>query len=375
MAYALSDLLRGAVTSNTSGTYASGFRSLQEFCSHRRLSCLPVDVITLCAWACFKGRFVKPKTILKYVCGIRHVHLTGGFEWPFSHHPLLKMAITALRKLWPDDDKLRKVPLSLDFLLAMCGAMAGWPCLAALSFDDLLWACASSVAFFAALRGGEFFTYPKALRPVLLRKNVSVVVGGGRRYVKINVVQPKTRPGISSEQAFAASPGAGHVLDPVTLWLEFDARRRRLGHRLISEAVCPAFAREDGTAITRKFMVGRARALCKEAGLQVFDSDGNIVQIAAASWRAGFVLSARSAKVDEATIRAVGRWASASGPTPYTFDSTETIQLASQSIAFSSAGISGVRSSSSFAGGHYASSSIVELGPHVGGDSGACIQL
>jgi len=302
---------------------------------------------------------------MKYICGIRNAHLTSGFDWPFTVNPLLKMTLSALRKKWPDDDTLHKVPLSLDILLALCRSMAGWPHFATLAFEDLTWACASSMAFFAALRGGEFFTYPTSSRPTLLRSAVTPVVGDGRRFLKIMVPKPKTGLGLVSEAAFAASPGFGHEFDPVTLWKFYDAMRNVVLPACLSSAPsCPAFCLEDGVAISRTFMVGKANALCCEAGIKVFDSEGNSIPITAASWRAGFVLSARTADVDAATIRAVGRWGSAAGPLPYTFDSTGSIQHASRLIASSSSSgdIGGVRSAS-FAGGSFTSSSVVELGP------------
>ena len=378
MAVLLSDLLRSSVLPGTSSTYACGFRSLLDFCSERPSLCaMLVDLITLCGWACCKGRTVKPKTVLKYICGIRHAHLTNGFEWPHSQGPLLRMTITALRKFWPvDDDKLHKVPLSLDMLLSLCAVMPGWPNLDALSFDDLLWATASSIAFFAALRGGEFFTYPGSDRPILLRKRVSSVVNGGRRYIKLKIAAPKTRQASLTQLAFAASPGPGHVFDPVKLWTAFDTRRLSyLPASLSTPAHCPAFSMGDGRPLDRAFMVGRANALREAAGIMVFNSDGDIIPIAAASWRAGFVLSARAMHIDETAIRAVGRWSSAAGPLPYSFDTTDAFQQAAFLIASNSGGpFRPPPTSSSFAGGHFASPSIFELGPRSGGDVGACVQ-
>jgi hypothetical protein len=360
MASLLSQLLRSSIEEGTEATYSTGFKSLSEFAVPRGLCPLPVDGVTLCGWACDKGRKVKPKTISKYISGIRYTHLTHGLNWPFTNSPILRMTMRALRKRWPDTDVMHKVPLTLDLLLAICRAMPGWPNLDALSWADLTWASASAVAFFAALRGGEFFVYPKSTRLVLLKSDVKVLKNRTGEYVKIDIGRPKTRTHMASEPAFAGSPGRNHEFDPATLYKFMDAKRTRLFPSSISRsATCPAFCQIDGTPITRAFMVGKANTMCRRAGINVFDDEGNRIPISAASWRAGYANSARAAKVDPLTIRAVGRWASADGPIPYIFDTTEEIQRASSKIVLSYTDISSMRTSS-YAGGRFASSAIFE---------------
>jgi hypothetical protein len=259
---------------------------------------------------------------------------------------------------------MKKVPLTLDLILLFCRAMPGWPDLAALSFDDLVWATAAACAFFAALRGGEFFCYPNNDRPMLMEVDISVVVDAVVRYIKIMINAPKSRPWLRAEPAFAASPGFGHELDLVRLYTFMVSERARLfGHRRGDGSLRtrqPAFTRADGSAIDRVFMVGRANELRAAAAVDIFDAEGNSIDISAASWRAGYVQSARRARVDPTTIRAVGRWASSSGPLPYSFDSTGSIMDAAREIVLTEQDIGGLRTSS-FAGGQFANSSIVEL--------------
>jgi len=130
------------------------------------------------------GPTVKPKSLMKYICGVRFV----------PRHPLVLMCLSALRKRYPSQNILQKVPLSLGILLAMCRRMPGWPILSSLLFADLLWATASSVAFFAALRGGEFFTYKGSDRPILLGSMVRLLGGLSSAFVLIAIPSPKTRP-------------------------------------------------------------------------------------------------------------------------------------------------------------------------------------
>ena len=77
-------------------------------------------------------------------------------------------------------------------LLQMCQHLKGWPVLSLLSFDVLVWATASCIAFFACLRGGEFFVQPKSDRPILTGAVVSLCAAPDGPYVYIDVPAPKT---------------------------------------------------------------------------------------------------------------------------------------------------------------------------------------
>ena len=327
----LSDLLRVAVTPGTSATYDCGFRSLVKFCEARSLPSLPVDSVTLCAWMSLIGQLstgrssrVKPKSIMKYISGVRHAHLMAGVGWPLSKDPLVLSTLRALRRKFPESDKLQKAPMSLSILLKVCRSLPGWPALSSLCFEDLLWACASCVAFFAALRGGEFFTRPGGKRPILLRSMIfPSPVNQHCKLVRIEVPAPKTAVGALSQTAIASSPGRCFELDPWVLWTEYDGRRLQL-LRPASDA-CPAFQRRSGKALDSGFMLGRTNDLCERCGIVVLDSDGSRVPTRSASWRAGFVLSAREARVPEPTINAAGRWKSAGGSWPYSFDSASSL--------------------------------------------------
>ena len=94
----LSDLLRESISKGSTNTYSCGFRSLSEFCSARKLCCLPVDAITLCAWMSVKCQTVKVKSVIKYVCGIRFAHILQGLDWTLSTNPLVNLTISSLKK-------------------------------------------------------------------------------------------------------------------------------------------------------------------------------------------------------------------------------------------------------------------------------------
>ena len=333
LALELSDLLQAAVSRGTRSTYRCGLDSLVAFCKPRHLSALPVDAVTLASWMLERCKSVKVKSVLKYVCGIRFAHIMAGLKWDLSDNPLIQATITSLKKSYPTSSILQKVPLSLDLILSLCKGMNGWPVHAYLSFDDLLWATASSIAFFAALRGGEFFTQPKSDRPLLTGSAVSIHESPQGPYVLINVPSPKTRKDLISIPAMAASPSAtfdAFPLDPVVLLRAYRARASRLSIDVTGSNA--AFRTLSTKPIDRLFMVGRAEALRKISKQLIIGTDGKPIKVSAASWRAGFVMSSRHADVLPSTVRSNGRWTSVGGPIPYMVDTLELFQNLSNQL-------------------------------------------
>jgi len=358
-ARALSDLLLQAVQPGTAATYASAFSQLSLFCEARSVSFLPVDRISLAAWLTFKAsQGVKAKSLSKYVSGIRHAHLMRLGVWHLDGDSLISLTLRAAGTRAPSSDKLQKAPLSLDTILRCCQVMPGWPSLGALCYDDLLWATASVIAFFAALRGGEFFVRQGSSRPVLCRSMLSVSRGiGANRFIRVDVPAPKTNQQRQSEPALAMDPGPHFLLSPITLWDFYERSRLRL---LGSVRDPPAFQLQSGEPLSGSFMLNRARQLCRRANLRIWNSEGQIVSIGSASWRAGYVLSAKNASIADSTIRANGRWRSFSGQAPYSFESTRSLGDAALSIANQ---MYQGGPSATFAGGRFLSDNVIHRGP------------
>ena len=178
----VSSLLQASLNPGTSRTYESGVRSFFDFCSQDlqgSVSPIPADCLSLCMWADHVthrlDRPLKPSSVRKYLSAIRFAHLTSGYSWDFSENPQLAMVLTAIEKEFPESGRLLKVPMSISLLSQLCEHIPGWPELAQLSFEDLLWVTLSSIMLFGALRGGEATTSPSSSRPLLLGNMVSIV--------------------------------------------------------------------------------------------------------------------------------------------------------------------------------------------------------
>jgi hypothetical protein len=300
---------------------------------------------------------VKAKSLSKYVSGVRHAHIIRLGRWHLNEDVLVKMTLRAIGVRTPSSNKLQKAPLSLDTILQCCKVMPGWPVLSSLCYDDLLWVTASVIAFFAALRGGEFFVRQGSSRPVLLRSMLTVERNTRSRYICVNVPTPKTDQRRSSEPALAMDPGPHFALSPILLWDTYEVARNRLFGPQNQDP--PAFQLISREPLSGSFMLDRARSLCRLANLQVLDSFGQVVPVGAASWRAGYVLSAKNARIADSTICANGRWRSLPSSAPYSFESTRSLGDAALSI--SSQMYQG-GPSATFAGGRFLSDNVLHHG-------------
>jgi hypothetical protein len=359
MAFDLSDLLRESITQGCRNSYLCGYNSLSVFCKTKKLCAMPVDAITLCAWMLEKAKTIKVRSVIKYMCGIRFAHILEGYEWTLTNHALVQTAIKSLKKRYPTSNIMQKVPLSLDMLMKMCKCMCNWPHLSFVSFNDLAWAAASCIAFFACLRGGEFFVQPKSERPVLTGAAVTIKSAPSGDYVYIEVPSPKTRKDLISIPAVAASPGGVFSFDPVLILTAYRQRAVERGIDVLGKNA--AFKSKDGKPINREFMISRAEALRTAAKIVILGTDGKSIKVSAASWRAGFVLSARQAGIVQENIRTNGRWTSVGGPIPYTVDTLDTYQSMTKALVLNqyTRTRKGAGASGPSAGGQFASSALL----------------
>ena len=342
LARALSTRITSSVAPGTARTYSSGFNSLRQFAEPLGLPFLPTDKVTLGAWfhhEVTKSKPTKMASLRKYMSGVRWEHLVNGFDWTFAGDEWLELIKHSIRKEFPTTPFL-KVPFTEHLIRQLTEHITGWPVLRRLSFNDLLWVCASAILHFACLRGGELAGRKGADRPPIRGEDV-IVQDGTSKGVAIRVRQPKTQPGTAYQMTFAKdcppTPKGSYTLNPSNLLVEYRARAAARSLDVVGKS--PAFKMANGKALTMEFMLKRANELKAKAGLRFLNVDGADVPFRAASWRAGHVLSARIAKVPEIQIRATGRWASDGGPAPYSMSSEEAFTCSSAAIVAAGADV------------------------------------
>jgi hypothetical protein len=186
---------------------------------------------------------------------------------------------------------------------------------------------------------------------------VSIRGPPGEQYVYIDVPSPKTRKDIVSIPAIAASPSTGFIFDPVAFLTHYRARAAILKINVLGDNA--AFKTKDDKPINRLFMISRAEKLRVLSKIEILDTDGKPLKVSAASWRAGFVLSARQAGIVQENIRTNGRWTSVGGPMSYTVETLDVFQAMSKRLAsnYSTSTRKGIGFAG--AGGQFASSSLL----------------
>ena len=106
-------------------------------------------------------------------------------------------------------------------------------------------------------------------------------------------------------------------------------------------------------------MISRAEKLSVAAKVEVLNTGGKPIKVSAASWRAGFVLSARQAGIVQESTRTNGRWTSVSGPIPYTVETLDVYRAMSKLLAIDHSTNTRKGAGSAGAGGQFASSSLL----------------
>ena len=339
LANQLSRRIEASVESGTARSYSSGFDSLLRFCEARGLVAMPVDAVTLGAWMVSKSnkrgcgdeeRQISPGTLKKYMSGVRWHHIVNGHAWPFNCDAWLALVKNSIAKEFPRKQFL-KIPMSIQLLQILSAAAPAWPDLALMAFDDVLWVCASAIMVFAALRGGEATRTKGSSRPTLVGQDVILDTSSSTPGVVIRVRRPKTDPGAEFQTGRAYDPEGEHLLCPSALLLSYRSRAAARGLSVLGAE--PAFKMANGGVLTMDFMMARANAFKAKAGIRILDEQMEDVPFRAASWRAGYVLTARSAGISEMQIRDTGRWRSDGGPAPYSFTSKEAFRAASTAMA------------------------------------------
>ena len=190
----------------------------------------------------------------------------------------------------------------MSLLLRMCSLVRGFPNPGHMLFDDILWVTASTPMLLGALRGDELTRVEGTSRPTLLGQvaflfSIREIDGSVSSGVKILIRAPKAEPGMAFQEAFAVDASSSFALKP-SFWL-LAYRRATAAQGLVVLGTQPAFKTARGDVLSRDAMVARANALRVMTGVCIRDADGRTVPFLAASWRAGFVLSARAAGISE----------------------------------------------------------------------------
>jgi hypothetical protein len=314
MARELAGALVSHIVPGTAINYNSAAGNYEHFCSLRGHVPYPCDHVSVSAWIMRLMTSVKPTSLNVYLAAVRNAHINHGHAWSLTGNESIRRVRRYVKRRFPSGGKGLKIPISMAILKRMLPLLPGWPNLAAMSYEDLLFACASVIGVCGFLRGGEFLFKPGQARRVLRHSDMALRTLKERVAVVVGVPQAKATWWLSHVfvPCFQADADVlSAMFCPVRLWRALCSRSPflRAGAKASQEAL-PAFHQLDGAPLRRDTMVARTLALLKEAGISLVDGLGRPTSVMSSSWRAGGVRSAVDAGLSEALIMDLGRWKS-----------------------------------------------------------------
>ena len=290
--------LDNSLAPSTRLTYRQGTTQYQRFCTKFNVSPpYPLSESTLCSFAAYLATInLCPQTIKTYLSAIKHTHIMLGFPDPSTsinastlklvqrgiarHHSQLEAPARTRLPITPDI--LRQVkslwqPHQYEFNYIM------------------LWASLCT-AFFGFCRLGEI-TAPSSSsfnpKEHLLFEDLAIDNPGNIQLITLRIKKSKTDQ--FRKGADIALARTGQDICPVAALLAYLAIRK--GH------AGPLFHFEDGKYLTQASLTKHMREALTRLGI---DED----LYAGHSLRIGAAITAAASGVQDATIKALGRWRS-----------------------------------------------------------------
>ena len=261
----------------------------------------------MAAWIYRIASHVKYTSLKVYCAAVRYQQVLEGYPWDLEGNEIIHRAKRWVRRHLPCSAKGAKFPITFAVLRKILPRLPSWPVLEKMSHTDRLFAAASIHAVAAFLRGGEFLVSPGGCRPILRMSNVSVRTVSGADTTVLMIPQPKARWWLSTVEVPCFDIDGGGAFSPPRLWRALVTGSPAVAGARASgspTSALPAFHFEDGSPLSRSWMMARTSKLCASAGM------GCPENLKMASWRAGAVRSATDANLGDSLIMELGRWKS-----------------------------------------------------------------
>lgn len=217
--------LVNSVVVTTQSSYRTAAGTWLKFCLLRGVEPWPVDRVWLCGWLVEKASSVKVQSLKVYMAGIRYYQQMEGFRWNLARDQMVARVLRYLKRRLPAKEKGEKVPVTVGLLKRILPLLNGWPDLARMEPDDRVFAAASMVGTTGFLRGGEFLTSERSVRPVLRAEMVNVRELSYGRAVVVSVRQPKARWWLQSVEVPIFENVSDPEWCPVRVWSEYVEHR------------------------------------------------------------------------------------------------------------------------------------------------------
>ena len=110
------DSQRHAYAVGTFSNLHTQFRSYFAYCVYFERDPLPADLDTICGYAQFLSRTLRPRSIGNYLSGVRTLHAFVGEKYKFSDEFHLKLVIRGIHRLHPHVPQ-RAIPITPQLLM------------------------------------------------------------------------------------------------------------------------------------------------------------------------------------------------------------------------------------------------------------------
>ena len=300
------DALRNHIVPTTRRNYDAMARQYVTFCEQYGLAPWPATALKVSMWVIRLMTSVAPSSLRVYLAAVRDAHILEGYKWTLLGDETLRRVLRFVKRKHPSDPAMRKAPVTVEALQCILPLLPGWPNLAALRYDDILFACASVIGVCGFLRGGEFLHRRGQARPVLQFKHMTLMTVNGQETLVVKVPQAKAEWWRTA--SWVPLYGDRGPFGPRCLWEAFCDKSPFIVRGEPTKTDLPAFHHSDGKPLAQEWMVKRTLTLFAEAKIKLQDERGHELKLKAASWRAGGVQSAVRSGIGEATIKELGRW-------------------------------------------------------------------
>ena len=231
------------------------------------------------------------QTVRLYLSALRYYQISyGGPDPSTSPSPHLDYVIKGIRKSQPTYTRPRRLPITPAILHTLYTIWSPDP-----TFNTTaLWA-ACCLGFFAFLRAGEF-TCPSRqayTHSMLSPTDIQVDSRQNPSYLRVTLRSSKTDVFGAGVSIYIGS--SHNELCPVTAVLSYLARR--------PSSPGPLFILENGTPLSRRFLIQHVRQALAVAGLDVTNFNGH-------SFRIGADTTASLVGISDSNIQLLGRWKS-----------------------------------------------------------------
>ena len=257
----------------------------------------PLQEDTLCSYVAFLAeQRLKYRTIKAYLSGIRHQQIQKSLGNPFTGDsmPRLEYVLAGVKRAEARTGAPTRVRLPITVGI-MRRLQRAWVVDAQHPEGAMLWA-AACVGFFGFLRAGEF-TVPsvEAFDPEvhLCLSDLALDSHTEPTMFCIRIKQSKTDPFRQGVDVFLGRTDA-HIC-PVRALTQYIGTR--------SSAPGPLFLLNNGTPLTRPYLVSHLQTALRQEGLDDTQYNGH-------SFRIGAATTAAQQGVEDSLIQTLGRWRS-----------------------------------------------------------------